>query len=300
MPTTKANGIELCWEGFGEASDPAVLLIMGYTAQMISWDEGFCEMLAGHGFRVIRFDNRDCGLSHKTQGPPPDLRAPAEEGRFLQLAGDAAYTLRDMAADAAGLLDAIGIDAAHVVGASMGGMIAQNMAIEHPHRVLTLTSIMSSTGNPGVGHPTPEAIGALLVRPPAEREAFIEHSAKVTRITNGPLWDEQRARERAARAHDRSYYPQGAAFQTAAIITDGDRTKRLWGISAPTLVIHGRADSLIGVSGGEATAAAIPGAELLVFDEMGHDLPPKLWPQITGAIAKLASTSVIERRERHA
>lgn len=289
MPHASANGIEICHEEFGDTSHPAILLVNGYTSQMISWDERFCEMLASHGFRVIRFDNRDVGLTSKTQGPLPDLRPPAQPGGLFQLEGDPPYMLRDMAADGIGLLDVLGIERAHVVGMSMGGMIVQNMAIHFPQRVLSITSIMSTTGSPEVGRSTPEAIEGLLAVAPSERDANIEHGVKVTKIISGPLWEESRARQRVARAYDRAYYPAGASFQMAAVVADGDRTQALAKISCPTLVIHGRVDPLITLSGGEATAAAIPGAELLVLDEMGHDLPPKLWPDITGAIAKLAT-----------
>jgi pimeloyl-ACP methyl ester carboxylesterase len=194
-----------------------------------------------------------------------------------------------MAADALGVLDTLGIERAHVVGASLGGMIAQHMALDHADRVLTLTSIMSTTGNLGVGGPTLEALTALMKPPPEERDAAIEHGVAVSRVISGPLWDEGRARQRAAERYDRCFHPAGTAFQLAAAIADGDRTKRLRAIRCPTLVIHGRVDPLVDVSGGKATAAAIPGAELLVLDEMGHDLPEPLWPRIVGAIADIAA-----------
>ena len=278
MPATTASGIEIYFETFGDVSDPTVLLINGFTSQLLSYPEDFCEQLASRGFHVIRFDNRDVGLSHKTPGPAPAV------------GGKPAYRLSDMARDAIGILDALDIERAHIVGVSMGGMIAQRVAIEHPQRVLTLTSIMSTTGNTSVGGSTPEAIQALMTPPPREREAYIEHSVRTTKAIQGPLWTEELARERAAAAYDRCFHPVGAAFQLAAIMVDGDRTELLGKLTCPTLVIHGRVDPLVGLSAGEATAAAVPGAELIVLDEMGHDLPQKLWPEITGAIAKHASS----------
>lgn len=292
MPPVKANGIELFYEEFGATDAPAVLLVNGFTSQCIAWDEPFCEMLAGHGFRVIRFDNRDVGLSHKTEGDLPNFVPATTPGALLGLGGPAPYTLVDMASDAVGILDVLGIEKAHVVGMSMGGMIVQRIAIDHPNRVLSLTSIMSTTGDPAVGGSTPEAARALLTPAPAEREAFIDHSAVTTRVFHGPLWDESRIRARAARAFDRSFSPRGAAFQLAAILSDGNRTEQLAQLDIPTLVIHGVADTLVKPSAGEATAAAIPGAELLMLEQMGHDLPPALWPQITGAIAAVAGKVV--------
>jgi pimeloyl-ACP methyl ester carboxylesterase len=281
------NGVEICYERLGPRDGVPLLLIMGLRAQLIDWDEGFCSLLAQHGFSVVRFDNRDAGLSTKTEGPPPTLGT----GGWGLRAGGAPppYTLDDMAADALGVLDTVGIERAHVVGASLGGMIAQHMAFGHADRVLTLTSIMSTTGNLGVGGPTLDALTALVTPPPQERDAAIEHGVGVSRVISGPLWDERRARERAAERYDRCFHPAGTAFQLAAAIADGDRTRRLRAIRCPTLVIHGRVDPLVDVSGGEAAAAAIPGAELLVLEEMGHDLPKPLWPRIVEAIADVAA-----------
>jgi pimeloyl-ACP methyl ester carboxylesterase len=277
MPTAHANGIDICYEQTGEPDDPALLLVNGYTSQLISWTPGFVEQLADAGFNVICFDNRDTGLTSKTPGPPPALDQPPP------------YTVKDMAADGMALLTALGVDRAHVVGASMGGMIVQHMAFGHPDRVLTLTSIMSTTGDTTVGIPTADAMNALMTRPPTEREAYLDHAASMAKTISGPLYDEARARDRAARSYDRAFYPEGAVFQMRAIMGDGDRTERLASVRCPTLVIHGRADPLVTLSGGEATAKAIPGAELLVLDDMGHDLPPALLPEIVAAIAKLAT-----------
>lgn len=290
MAKADNNGVQLEYDTFGDPADPAILLVMGFGAQMTAWDEGFCRQLAGHGYHVIRFDNRDSGLSTKTDGEAPNLLAvlaQVQAGEAVSV--DVPYTLSDMAADGLAVLDALGVEAAHVVGASMGGMIVQQMAIEHPGRVRSLTSIMSTTGDPEVGRGKPEAMAALMAPPPTEREAAIERGVALWRVISGPLFDEEEARDRSARAYDRSFYPQGAAFQMAAIAKTGDRTAGLRELSVPTLVIHGRADPLIGLSGAEATAEAIPGAELLVIDDMGHDLPRPRWPDITGAIAALAA-----------
>jgi pimeloyl-ACP methyl ester carboxylesterase len=273
MPIVHANGIDICYEEKGSPDDPALLLVNGFTSQLISWTVGFVDQLVERGFRVITFDNRDVGLTTKSEGPtdPPP------------------YTLADMATDGMALLTAIGIDQAHVVGASMGGMIVQRMAIDHPDRVRSVTSIMSTTGDRTVGLPAPEAMQALLTPPPTEREAFLEHSATTWKIFAGAHYDEDRFRDRFSRSYDRCFHPAGAAFQMAAIMSGGDRTAELASVRCPALVIHGRADPLVGLGGGEATAAAIPGAELVVFDDMGHDLPPALLPQIVDAIAKVAA-----------
>jgi pimeloyl-ACP methyl ester carboxylesterase len=241
---------------------------------------------------VIRFDNRDCGLSAKTDGPLPNVVALLMAYTAGQaVTAEVPYTLSDMAADAVAVLADLGVGQAHVAGASMGGMVAQQLAIDHPDRVLSLCSIMSTTGAPDVGKSTPEALATLFSPPPANREAFIERGLLVGRTLCGPLFDEDRTRQRAAAAYDRSFNPQGVAFQLAAIAKTGDRTARLRALDVPTLVIHGRADPLIQPTGGEATAAAIPGAKLVLFDEMGHDLPPPLWPHLTSAIADHALTA---------
>jgi len=278
-----ANGIEIAYQTFGERSDPALLLVMGLGAQLIHWPEEFCELLAGRGFYVARFDNRDVGHSTKLENAPvPDLMALAAGN-----AGDAAYTLDDMADDAVGLLDHLEIEAAHVVGASMGGMIAQTLAIRHPQRVLSVCSIMSTTGDRTVGQARQEALAVLMTPVPQTRDAYIEFHINAFKAIGSPgfQFDEEFLRWRAGATYDRSVYPAGFRRQLAAIIASGDRTSKLGQISAPALVIHGSDDPLITVSGGEATARAIPGAELVVIQGMGHDLPKGAWPQIVDAIA---------------
>lgn len=290
MPQADNAGVTLEYETFGDSAHDALLLVMGFTAQMTAWDEAFCQQLADREHFVIRFDNRDCGLSSKTGGTPPDvlaLLAQLQAGQ--EVTEDVPYTLSDMAGDGLAVLDAVGVDAAHVVGVSMGGMIVQQMTIDHPGRVRSMTSIMSTTGNPEVGQAQPEALTALLTPPPADRDGAIERGVDLGRVIAGPLFDEDRARRRSAEAYDRSFHPVGAAFQMAAIAQNGDRTEGLRQLSTPSLVVHGAADPLISLSGGEATAEAIPGAKLLVLDEMGHDLPEPLWGDITGGIAALTA-----------
>jgi pimeloyl-ACP methyl ester carboxylesterase len=277
-----ANGIEIAYQTFGQRSDPALLLVMGLGSQLIHWPEEFCELLAGRGFYVVRFDNRDVGHSTKIEDAPvPDMMAVA--------AGDASgarYTLDDMADDAVGLLDHLEIGAAHIAGASMGGMIAQTMAIRHPGRVLSICSIMSTTGDPAVGQARPEAISVLLSPAPADRDGYIDFHVKAFKTIGSPGFDldEDFLRWRAGATYDRSMYPDGFKRQLAAIIASGDRTEVLAQVSVPTVVIHGADDPLITVSGGEATARAIPGAELVVIPGMGHDLPPGVWRQVIDAI----------------
>jgi pimeloyl-ACP methyl ester carboxylesterase len=287
MPRAHANGIDLEWEEFGNADDPPLLLVMGLGAQMTAWDDEFCALVAARGFRVIRFDNRDVGLSTKIDGgPTPDLLA-AVTGD----ASSASYTLDDMADDAAGLLDVLGITSAHVVGASMGGMIAQTLAIRHPDKVQTLTSIMSTTGALDVGQPDPATIPLLLTPPPVDRAGFIEHSVGSSRVLTSPgfPFDEERTRARSAESYDRCFYPVGAARQLLAILVSGDRTPALRALQVPTLVVHGDGDPLVTPSGGQATAAAVPGARLLMMPGMGHDLPREAWDTIVDAIVELVA-----------
>ena len=284
MPLAPSNGIEIEYETFGDPADPAILLVMGLGIQMLGWQEEFCQMLVDRGFFVIRYDNRDVGLSSKIEDAPvPDVLA--------LMAGNTAsatYKVEDMADDAAGLLDALGIKAAHVVGVSMGGMIAQALAIHHPDRVLSLTSIMSTTGNPEVGQPRPEAIPALISPAPDDRDGFIEYQAGLFKLIGSPAYpaDPERLRGLIARSYDRMNYPIGFMRQLAGVVASPDRTEALGSVQAPTLVIHGEDDPLIGVSGGEATANAVPGAKLLKIPGMGHDLPPELWPQFVDAIVE--------------
>jgi pimeloyl-ACP methyl ester carboxylesterase len=282
----KANGIELCYDTFGDASAPAVLLIMGLAAQMIAWDEDFCSELASRGYRVIRFDNRDIGLSTRfPQHGTPDIMALLGQA-LMGKPVSAPYTLRDMAADATGLLDYLQIEKAHVVGVSMGGGIAQEMAIHHAPRLRTLTSIMSSTGDPSLPQATPEALGVLLAPPPKSREDYFQSYVRTWTVLRGPGFplDEAKDLERAARAYDRGLNPAGVARQLAAILASGNRTEALKSVRVPTLVLHGDADPLVRIEGGQATAKAIPGAKLLAIKGMGHALPISMWPQIIDAI----------------
>ncbi|MBP2336258.1 pimeloyl-ACP methyl ester carboxylesterase [Saccharothrix coeruleofusca] len=284
MPRAQANGIELEYDTFGDPANPALVLVMGLRTQMIAWEEELCGLLADQGFHVIRFDNRDCGLSTQFDHlPAPDFAA--------IFAGDRTtvpYTLADMALDLVGLLDALGVDKAHLVGASMGGMIAQQCAIDHSERVLSLCSIMSTTGNPAVGQPSPEALALLDQRPATTREEAVEASVAAWRVFGSPGVDEEQLRARSALAYDRAYNPAGGMRQYAAIIASPDRTPGLQGVRLPALVVHGTADTLVNPSGGQATAAAIPDAELLLVDGMGHDLPPTVWPTLVRAIRRNA------------
>jgi pimeloyl-ACP methyl ester carboxylesterase len=280
------SGIEVAYERFGDPQAPPVLLVQGLAAQMINWHEDFCAELVARGMQVIRFDNRDVGCSsHFPDAPPPDLPA--------VLAGDlssASYNLSDMAADAVGLLDALGLDSAHIVGLSMGGAIAQTIAIEHPGRIRSLTSMLSTTGDMSVGQPKPETLSALFSGPPAEgRQEIIDRRVEAARVVGSPgfEFDEAAARDRAGLVYDRGYDPVGIARTAVASVASGDRTALLRTLDVPALVIHGADDPMCDVSGGRATAAAIPGAELVIINGLGHDLPRALWPEITSRIATL-------------
>ncbi|MEV5507185.1 alpha/beta fold hydrolase [Streptomyces orinoci] len=289
------SGIEMAYERFGDPAAPPVLLIMGGGAPMINWPEGFCAQLAGHRLQVIRFDNRDSGRSsHFPDTPEPDLPA--------ALAGDfssAPYTLSDMAADTVGLLDVLGLDSAHLVGASLGGMIAQTIALEHPDRVRSLTSMMASTGDLGVGRPDFAALAGLGA-PPADRQGYIDWQVRAFRVTGSPGFppDEAALAERAGRVYDRGYDLKGMLRQSVAAVASGDRTARLRALDVPALVIHGADDRVCDVSGGRATAAAIPGAELVVIDGLGHSLPRELWPRLSSLIAALAQRGEAAARRR--
>jgi pimeloyl-ACP methyl ester carboxylesterase len=295
MPEVQANGITVTYDEFGPEGAPPVLLIMGLGAQMTRWSPAFCEAVADRGFRVIRFDNRDVGLStHFIDAGVPDMAAVAQavrEGRKPPVP----YTLSDMAADAAGVLEALGIGRAHIVGASMGGMIAQLVAAEHPQRTLSLTSIMSNTGNPDTPRATPEAMAVLTNRPPhpSDEEAYLAHSVAAARVTGSPAYPADEAVLRAQLLSDvkRCYEPTGFARQMAAVTASGDRREKLKTITAPTIVVHGEADPLVPVAGGRDTAANIRGAELMVIPGMGHDLPPVLYGAIADAIAGVAERS---------
>jgi pimeloyl-ACP methyl ester carboxylesterase len=278
MPRVKSNGIELEYDTFGSPDDPALLLIMGFTAQMTAWEPAFCTLIADEGFYVIRFDNRDVGLSSRIEGEVDVAEL------FSGTIKSVPYSLDDMAADAAGLLDALGIDKAHIVGASMGGMIAQLVALNHPDKTLSLCSIMSTTGDSNVGQPTPEAMAALMAPAPKNRDEAIANGVAAGRILSPVHFDEAKSAQRAGDSYDRAYDPKGVARQMGAIGTQADRTERLGSLRVPSLVIHGRPDPLVTLSGGEATAKAIPDATLLVLDDMGHDNPEPLWPTIVEAI----------------
>ncbi|HMJ35099.1 MAG TPA: alpha/beta hydrolase [Baekduia sp.] len=280
------NGITLCYETFGDPGDPAVLLIMGLGTQMVAWHEAFCTDLAARGFRVVRFDNRDSGRSTRLDGAP----APSLKQIATRRIPDAPYKLADLALDAVGLLDALDIDRAHLVGVSMGGMIAQTIAARHPTRTRSLTSIMSNTGSRWTGQPALRSYRVLLAKAPSEREAYLSHATKMWSIIGSPGFerDEIELRAMLELSFDRGPSPAGTARQLGAILASGDRRRELRAVQAPTLVIHGEADKLIAPSGGRATAKAIDGAELLTIPGMGHDLPRELWPQILGAIEQLA------------
>jgi pimeloyl-ACP methyl ester carboxylesterase len=280
MPRCKANGIELEYETFGDPAAPAILLVMGLGMQLLGWEAGLCERLAAQGFSVIRYDNRDIGLSTGfDEAGVPDLAKVFSGDRT-----GVPYLLEDLAQDAAELLGGLGIPAAHVVGASMGGMIAQELAIRHPELVRSLCSIMSTTGAPAVGQPTPEAAAALTTPPAADREAALERGLRAWRVLESPAYpktDEQ-LRATVGAAYDRANRP---ARQLGAILCSPDRTERLRALRVPAQVIHGEADPLIDASGGRATAEAIPDARLLLIPGMGHDLPEELWDSIVAAIA---------------
>lgn len=286
----RANGIDICYEIFGEIDAEPMLLIMGLGAQMVLWDDGFCRQLAARGFRVIRFDNRDIGQSSKLTG---DKRLGAIELlklRFLKIPVAAPYTLRDMAEDTVALMDSLHIRTAHLVGASMGGMIAQEIAITFPERVRSLTSIMSTTGNPRVPPPTKQASAMLMAPPPKTRDEYIARFAQNWKILRAGSFPEDEAldRSRAERTYDRGLNPAGVGRQLRAILASGNRKARLRNVKAPTLVIHGTVDPLVHPMGGEDTAAAIPGAKLMMVERMGHALPTAMWPQIIDAIDKHA------------
>jgi pimeloyl-ACP methyl ester carboxylesterase len=282
-----ANGIELAYQELGDPDGEPLLLVMGLAMQMIAWDESFCAMLAERGFRVVRFDNRDIGRSTKIESAGVPSRFDLFSGRR----SSAAYLLRDMAADTIGLMDHLGIESAHVVGASMGGMIAQTMAIEHPQRLRSLVSMLSTTGSRWTGLPTWKAMGVLLGRPPRGREAAIERAVKTFGVIGSPGYpfDEERVRDVAGRSYDRGHSAAGTARQLNAVTASGDRTQALRGVRVPTVVIHGSRDPLVRPAGGRATARAVPGARLKMIDGMGHDFPRELWPLFVEEIAANAA-----------
>jgi pimeloyl-ACP methyl ester carboxylesterase len=285
----EVGGVTLAYETFGDPADTAVLLIMGLGSQMILWPEELCEPLAAAGYHVIRFDNRDVGRSTILDGgPPPDLQLVATGE------AEAPYLLEQMAEDAVGLLDALGIERAHIVGASMGGMIAQTIAAQFPDRVLSLASIMSYTGHLWKGTPAFRIYPILIRRPAPSRARAIESAVSAFRLIGSPgfPFDEPATRELAGLSYDRGYNPAGTARQLMAIVAGGDRSAELRRISAPTVVIHGTKDRMVRPAGGRATATAIPGARLVMIDGMGHDLPRDAWDRIVDAIAANAETSL--------
>ncbi len=272
--------VTLCYETFGDPADPALLLIMGLGTQMVAWREDFCAQLVERGFYVIRYDNRDVGRSTRMEGSPPGTRE-----LITRRIKDLSYSLSDMADDAARLLDHLGIERAHIVGASMGGMIAQHLAFDHPDKVLSMTSIMSTVGGRVVGQPKLAVMPLFLATPPAGKEAYIDRAVKLFKAVGSKrLFDEDYVRESASLSYERGVDFAGTGRQLAAITADGKRTKRLARVKAPTLVIHGNDDRLVAPSGGKATAKAIDGARLLMLDDMGHDLPRPIWPKIIDAI----------------
>lgn len=282
-----SNGIVLEYHAFGDSADPAVLLVMGFGTQLLGWDAEFCRRLAARNRYVIRYDNRDCGLSTKHDDRPIDLLdlvSAVAAGEFDTARAMAPYSLRDMAGDGMDLLQGLGIHRAHVVGSSMGGMIAQRMAIDFPDRVLSLTSMMSSTGEPDYGQSTPEAQQVLFSPRPADRDGYIASADRDLVWASRRFGDPVALRELAAASYDRSYYPAGVPRQLAAMILDGSRADALRNLEVPTLVIHGKDDSLIDPSGGRRTAELVPNASLLLVEDMGHDRPPALWPLLIDAI----------------
>ena len=277
------SGIELEYTTFGDSENPSLLLVNGYTSQMIVWEQEFLDGLVAQGLHVVIYDNRDVGLSTKFDGQLVD---PMEVLQSL-MAGeqvDVPYTLSDMAADGMDLLSYLGIDRAHIAGVSMGGMIVQMMAIEHPARIISMTSIMSSPGDPKVGQPSAEARAALLAPPAIEREAYIEEATRARVWLSRKYYSEEATKNRSARQFDRVFYPEGFTRQLAAIYATGDRSDRLRALDVPTLVMHGRDDQLITPSGGERTAELIAGANYFLVSDMGHDLPVPLAPVFAEAI----------------
>ena len=290
MPRAVVNkwetlAIELEYDTFGDKKNPALVLIMGFGAQMVAWEPEFCQMLADRGHFVVRFDNRDVGLSTKLDGVKVNTDAVVTAALLEQPIPPVPYTLSDMAQDIVGLLDHLGIDKAHVLGASMGGMIAQVFAIEHPRRTASLVSVMSMPGEPETMQSAPEAMTALMSIPPADRDGFIEHSLTYQAFQSKKYRSDELSRKSAARDFDRSYYPEGSPRQLAAIYASGRRTEALAVLKTPTLVLHGNDDTLISPFAGKRTAEIIPGAKLVLVDDMGHDIPQPLWPHIVDTVS---------------
>ena len=276
MPYANHGDVRLYYETFGDPASPALLLINGLGSQSINYHTDWCRMFVDEGFFVIRFDNRDVGLSTQFDGAT----------------ADPPYTLADMAGDALAVLDDAGVGRAHVVGFSMGGMILQKLAIDHPGRLLSITSVMSTTGDGDVGNPTPEALEFLLTPAPSDREGAIARHVAANRVYGSPdHFDEERLRANAAAAYDRAHHPEGAGRQIRAVMADGSRTEALRQVRVPALVLHGDRDRLVDISGGRRTAEAIPGARFVVLEGMGHDYPPAFWPRIVSLVSSHASSA---------
>jgi len=288
--------VELCYQTFGDRGSDPLLLVMGLGGPMTWWDPDFCSLLAEHGFFVIRYDNRDVGRSSRVRGR---VRRGTLARSYAGLRAPAPYSLEDMAEDGFGLLDALGLDTAHMVGISMGGMIAQTMALRHPGRVESLTSIMSSTGRRSVGWQDPRLLPMLLARRSKSREHYIAASARLWKIIGSPLYPDttETVRERAAETWDRGFSASGVARQMAAIVTQPDRSRALRSLRVPALVIHGMSDRMVHVSGGRATSHSIPGAELLLIDGMGHDVPRDLHGTFAEAIRRTADRARVDGSE---
>jgi pimeloyl-ACP methyl ester carboxylesterase len=290
MASVQANGITIEYEQQG--SGEPLLLVMGLGGQLTDWPQEFVDVIAERGFRVIRLDNRDSGLSTEFSGPAPSMWQIAKAMLFRRSI-ESEYVLSDMAADAVGLLDALDIDSAHVVGVSMGGMIVQTMAIEHPDRVRSLTSIMSTTGNRRVGQPTLRIVRKFMRRKPPTLATAVDQAVDTFREICGPTFDEHEFRQMARVSIERSFRPVGTGRQTAAIMASGDRTEALGGLDVPTLVVHGLLDPLVRPTGGIATADAVPGSRLLMFNDMGHDMPRTRWSELADEIAQNAARAAV-------
>ncbi|MFM7893542.1 MAG: alpha/beta fold hydrolase [Actinomycetota bacterium] len=291
MPRAVANKwetlpIEIEYDTFGDKNNPALILVMGFGAQMVAWDTKFAQMLADRGHFVVRFDNRDVGLSTKLDGVKVDANAVVAAALLEQPLPPVPYNLSDMAQDIVGLMDHLNIAKAHIMGASMGGMIAQVFAIEHPQRTASLVSVMSMPGEPETMQSTPEAMTALMSIPPSDRTGFIEHSLVYQAFQSKKYRNDALSRANAARDFDRSFYPEGSPRQLAAIYASGRRTEALAALKIRTLVVHGNDDTLIPPSAGQRTADIIPGAEIVFVDDMGHDIPEPLWPKIVDTITR--------------
>jgi pimeloyl-ACP methyl ester carboxylesterase len=289
-----STGVDICFQTFGEPDGDPLLLVMGLGGPMTWWSPEFCQLLADHGFFVIRFDNRDTGRSSRIRGR---INRRMIVRSFMGMRPRTPYSLQDMADDAFALLDHLGIDAAHVAGISMGGMIAQTMALSEPKRVLSLTSIMSSTGRRSVGWQDPRLLPLLLARRSETKEHYVEASARLWKLIGSPLYPDSTdsVRERAAETWDRGVSASGVARQMGAILTQPDRSRALRSLRVPTLVIHGTSDRMVHISGGRATSHAIAGSELLIVPGMGHDVPEALYETFADAIRRTADRALSER-----